>query len=396
MRLDEINERLNAIAIEVDGEGANVMELKAEADSLIEERAKIMAEAKAIKETREKVAGLTTAPVQTFESEERKMEFTKDNVLKSPEYRSAWAKSLMQIPLSEVEKRALGTALTTTATTYVAATAEANGVNNGGLFIPEDVMMDLMSRIELLSPFFADVPKTDVSGYVNFPYRVGGTGASEQAEGVSNSDGQVQWANLELKVLEVSETIRVTWKLEAMSVDSFIDYITEELASAVGEKIATESLYGDGTGSLKGVTAAGIDGAYTIGTTTGTVVDIYAAIAAGIALLSKKKKVGAKIYVSTDIAEEMAFARDDEGRFMHNPINGAGISSFGGYPLAVDPFLAEGDFVIGNPRYYRFNWNEGLSVTKDSSGKQRINDYTGYALCSGNAEPNSFVYGKKS
>ena len=92
----------------------------------------------------------------------------------------------------------------------------------------------------------------------------------------------------------------------------------------------------------------------------------------------------------------MSFARDAEGRFMHNPINGVGIQTFGRFPIEEDPFLNEGEFVIGNPRYYRFNWNEGLSLTKDVSGKQRINDYTAYALVAGNAEPNSFVYGKKS
>ena len=42
----------------------------------------------------------------------------------------------MGLPLSEVEQRAVGTALTTTATTLCAADASNNGVNNGGLFIP--------------------------------------------------------------------------------------------------------------------------------------------------------------------------------------------------------------------------------------------------------------------
>ena len=57
-----------------------------------------------------------------------------------------------------------------------------------------------------MSPFFRDIPKTSVNGYVKFPYRVGGTGAEEQAEGTANKDGQVQWAELVLTVLEVSET----------------------------------------------------------------------------------------------------------------------------------------------------------------------------------------------
>ncbi|NCD00440.1 MAG: phage major capsid protein, partial [Bacteroidia bacterium] len=395
MSLEQIIQRLADLEVEV-----REMKQVEEVDKAIEEKIELLerkAELEALEQRKATAEGLTAGTIKADNildilnlSGKRKvdktMEFTKENVLASKEYRSGWAKSLMGMSLTEVEQRAVGVALTTTAETYVAADVSNNGVNNGGLFIPEDVMAELMNRIELVSPFFRDIPKTAVNGYVKFPYRVGGTGAGEQTEGTANTDGQVQWAELVLTVLEVSETIRVTWKLEAMSVDSFINYILDELSMAIPEKIANDIFYGDGTGTLTGIAATGvaIDGEYTIGTSAGNVADIYEAITAGIALLTdKRKRIGAKIYVAQDIMDLMAFSRDGEDRFMHNPINGVGIQSFGKCPIEVDPFLADGDFVIGNPKYYRFNWNEGLSITKDVSGKNRINDYTGYALVSG-------------
>ena len=62
--------------------------------------------------------------------EEEKVEkkFTRANVLKSQEYRTAWAKRLMcksEDEFTEDEKRALDVALTTTATTYVAPSSGA-------------------------------------------------------------------------------------------------------------------------------------------------------------------------------------------------------------------------------------------------------------------------------
>ena len=78
--------------------------------------------------------------------------FTRANVLKSEEYRSAWAKKLMcksEKDFTEDEKRALGVALTTTATTYTEPSSGADGVNNGGLFIPETVSMEILKEIEL-------------------------------------------------------------------------------------------------------------------------------------------------------------------------------------------------------------------------------------------------------
>ena len=398
MRLNEIELRLKAIVEEGKAETANLDELTVERDALLEERKSIMDSVEKRKALLNTVVNLPDAEIINDFKEDRQMEFNRDNVLASKEYRSAWAKTLMGVNLNELEERALGTALTTTSETYAAATSGANGVNNGGLFIPDDVMMDLMNRMELVSPFFRDIPKTSVNGYVKFPYRKGGTGAEEQVEGVANKDGQVEWAELTLTVLEVSETIRVTWKLEAMAVDSFINYIVEELAMQVPEKIATDLFYGDGTGTISGVTKAGnhLDGSYVIGTGVGEVADIYGAIEAGVKLLtSPRKRSGAKIYVAQDIMDAMVFARDKQNGFLHNPINGVGINSLSKYPIEMDPFLNDGDFIIGNPRFFKFNWNEALSITKDVSGKNRINDYTGYAVVSGAPEPASFVYGKK-
>ena len=71
---------------------------------------------------------------------------TLEQVLKSPEYRTAWAKKLMKLPdsrFTEEEKRALGDAITTTDTTFVQSAAETQGINNGGLFIPTTVRNEL-------------------------------------------------------------------------------------------------------------------------------------------------------------------------------------------------------------------------------------------------------------
>ena len=126
--------------------------------------------------------------IQKFK-EERKMEneLNKDNVLKSAEYRSAWAKTLMcRNDFTEAEKRALGVALTTTATTYVAPSSGADGVNNGGLFIPETVSMEILREIELESPFLRDIAKTYVRGLITFPYKKQSSGAEWETEGTDN------------------------------------------------------------------------------------------------------------------------------------------------------------------------------------------------------------------
>ena len=325
--------------------------------------------------------------------EEREMKnFTKHNVLKSEEYRSAWAKRLMCLPeteFTEDEKRALGVALTTTATTYTEPTSGVDGVNNGGLFIPETVSMEILRDVELESPFLRDVAKTYVRGLMTFPYKESGSGAEWVAEGTDNKLESDEWANLTFTQMELSKTIRITWKLEAMAVEDFINYIVEEVAREMRESLADKPFYGNGTNEIAGITLEGnnIDAEYE------STVNALDALKAGIEKLPIRRKAGAKIYLSESMATEIAFMKDDNGAYINNPVNGVGLNSIARYPVEVDPYLKDGDFIIGNARWYKMNFNENLSVSKDVIGRSRVNDYTGYCVVGGAPVPKSFVYG---
>ena len=326
--------------------------------------------------------------------EERKVEkeLNKDNVLKSEEYRSAWAKTLMcRNDFTEAEKRALDVALTTTANTYVAPSSGADGVNNGGLFIPETVSMEILKEIELESPFLRDIAKTYIRGLITLPYKKSGSGAEWAEEGKENKLESDEWGELTFAQMELSKTIRITWKLESMAIDQFVNYIISEVSREMREELADKPFYGTGVKEIAGVSLDGnnITAEYESTTTS------LEAIKAGLALLPKRKRSGAKIYIAEDMALDIAFLKDDNGMYINNPVNGVGLESIAKYRVEVDPFLKDGEFVIGNPIWYKMNFNEGISVTKDIIGRSRVNDYTGYCVVGGAPVPNSFVYGKK-
>ena len=316
---------------------------------------------------------------------------TAENVLSTQEYRRAWAKTLMQRALSDAEQRALDTAMTTTSTTYTAPTASVNGVNNGGLFIPADINLALMEAISLTSPVFRDVARSEIPGLMKFPYKKSASGAKNKKETEESPEGSLEWVELSLSLSEITETIRVSWRLEAMAVEEFITYLTAELIEQVTDKAVTETIYGTGSDQLKGATKDAISYSYS---GTGTALD---SIGEAIKKLGKKQKIGAKIYVSQSIVEDVSFAKDTTGNYIYTPINGVGVKSIASYPVEVDPYLNDGDFLIGNlKRYYRLNVIEALTVAKDSSGKKRANDYTAYTIMGGAAQPNTLVYGKKA
>lgn len=313
------------------------------------------------------------------------------SILASPEYRNAFGKSLLGRTLSDKEHRALDTALTTTATTYTAPSPTVDGVNNGGLFIPTDINLALLERIGLVSPIFRDINKTTIPGLTKFPYRKTVSTAKNVKETDKSPDLSIEWAELSLALSEIAATIPVSWRLEAMAVEEFLSYLTDELIEQVEDKGITESIYGTGaTGNqMSGIAASAVKYQY-----TGTALD-----AIGVALgkfTSKKHKVGAKIYVSQSIIEEISFTKDTNGNYIYTPINGAGIKSLATYQVEADPYLNDGDFIIGNlHRYYRMNEHEPLSITRDVSGKNRRNDYTAWGIWSGALQPDTVVYGSK-
>ena len=333
--------------------------------------------------------------IKNDDEEERNMPKTREEVLLSPEYRTAWAKKLMcksEKDFTEDEKRALGVALTTTATTYTEPSSGVDGVNNGGLFIPETVSMEILKEIELESPFLRDVAKTYIKGLISFPYKESGSGAEWGTEGTDNKLESDKWGELTFAQMELTKTIRITWKLEAMAVEDFINYIVGEVSREMREELADKPFYGTGVKEIAGISLSGnnIDAEYE------STVTSLEAIKAGLAKLPKRKRAGAKIYIAEDLALDIAFLKDDNGMYINNPVNGVGLESIAKYRVEVDPFLKDGDFVIGNARWYKMNFNENLSISKDIIGRSRVNDYTGYCVVGGAPVPNSFVYGHKS
>lgn len=312
---------------------------------------------------------------------EEKMEVT------AKDYTNAWAKSLLlRNDFTETEKRALDS-LTTTSKTFIEATDSIKGVNNGGLLIPEEVSMEILRKIELQSPFLSDVTKTNIKGILTLPYKVKRTDAKWVSEGTENELAQIQFANITLNQQELSITIRMTWKLEAMAISEFVNYITDELASNMGEQLSQGVLYGTGqNGQIKGAT---IDPIIKIN----TIVDPIDAIKEGINKLDKRDRISSKVYVSTKIANDIIYAKDKNGAYLNTPINGmSSLNTIGAQKVEVDPFLKDNEILIGDPSNYRLNFNEPVSITKDTIGRQRVNDYTGYTVVGGTPIPGSFVH----
>lgn len=370
----ELRSEVEAINKEVPEQEETNTEEKSEEISKEEERS-LIADTEDLEKRNKEVSKLTKIGGKE-EMEERK--FT----TKSPEYRSAWAKTLMGVKLEETEERALGDAIGTTSTTFVEATSNANGINNLGLLIPDSVRLDWLKIAEKASPIYRDIRKMNVPGNVDFPYLFGADDAEWYAETTTTKNEGQEYKNIKLTGHELAKAIEITWKAEAMTVEGFISFLLDELNEKMNKALINAVIYGDGSAKPTGITN---------GLTAKENANAIDLIKECLGDLSVENRVGAKVYVASDVADNIAFYKDENGNY---PYLVVGLGRAGGATIEADPFLAAGDIVVGNAQNYILNFNEGLRVDKEVKVQPRRVIYGGYLIADGNKKPGAFVYGK--
>ena len=325
-----------------------------------------------------------------------------ENENKKVDIRTAFAKYVLfestngqrkDAALTDAEYRALGVATTTTSETFTAPSAGADGINNGGLFIPQEVMLDILREETVDSPIYNDVVTTAIKGKIKFPYMVSKSGAKVKAELSDTENESVKWDILNGATGNYTDSIVITFEEEAMAIEEFTDYLIELIGQSMRELLISDYIYGSGTGDhVKGITSGAIDGSYANGST-----DYLAALEAAIKLLPVKKRAGAKIYLASNIFDAITFTKDKNGNYILPVLNGGGFSRLSAFPVAMDVNLNAGEFVIGNvSKWYKANVNKPMELGVDVSNQKRIKTYTTHMMVTAVPVPNSFVYGKET
>lgn len=386
-RLQEIETRKSEIktSLETLEDLEEVRKLNEEVETLNKEE-KELKEAEERKNIAKKLEEKSLEAKEIEKEEERKMNEKKFD-LSSPEYRSAWAKKLMGLSddrFTEDEKRALGDAVTTTATEFVASSESAQGINNGGLFIPTSVRSDLMELISKQSPIFNDVRKLQVAGNIELPYLFSSDDADWYVELEDTKNEGMEFRNMQLTGWELAKDIVITWKLEEMAVDSFIAFILDELANKMGKALVNAVIYGDGQNKPTGITN-GLTAITTGDNAIERVLNAYRG-------LSEDARIGAKVYISTETNLDIISYKDNNGNYPFL----AGVPSVSGFSISVDPYLKGDDIVSGNMRNYILNEVVTPRVEKERTVKGRKTIYGGYAIYDGKARPNYFTLGRKA
>ncbi len=331
--------------------------------------------------------------------EERKIKM--ENLEKQVNVRTAFAKHILwqstngkraDAKLNDAELRALGVTTTTTSETYTAPSESVDGINNGGIFIPQSVMLDILSEEELESPIYRDVVTTAIKGLTKFPYRMYKSGAKTKAELVPTENESVQWGILSGATGNYTDSIVITFEEEAMAIDEFTDYLINLIGESMRELLINDYIYGNGQNDhVKGITNGAINANYDADA------DVQTAIEDAIKKLPVKKRAGAKIYLASDVFDAITFKKNQNGDYILPVLNGGGLNRLSTFAVESDPNLNAGDIVIGNvSKWYKANINKTMELGLDVSNQKRTKTYTTHMMVTAVPVPSSFVYAKKN
>lgn len=368
-----------------------IEDARSEEDKLIEERGQLNGQMLEITRNNAEAA------IAAKESEQRKLPIPESRESGKPmSKREALSLSLgltarKHTPTDE-QKRALDATLTTTAVTFTPASTTVDGVNNGGLFIQTNQILDLLREDKALTPVLDAVLFSSLKGLTVYPYRAQRGTAQAKAEGKGVNQDAMEWKNLELKGGVLSIEIAVTDELEALVDFDFGAYLLDQIEQDLTEDWGDEIIHGDGSsGHIAGV----IYGLTATKLTAGAEIDGCLKL---LHSLKGKYRRNSAVYVAQDIYDKVVETKGTDGHFIFNVLNGGtGWNSLDGCPVKVDETLETGEVVVGNvAKFYKANMDSPLTIKGEYKAHEGITINVAKEFCHAAPFPGAFAYGKIS
>jgi len=238
-RLQEIEKRLAEIKVELENDNADIDALEKEVKELTEERKAIQEKIERRKEIMANIVSGEGTIITDFipNKEERKFEnMTKEEILETPEYRSAFLKKLLGKPLTEAEERA-----------YTSAD------NSAGAVIPTLTASELFDKMVAIAPMIGEITLLRVAGNVKFAIENVRDAATKHTENAAVTPAGDSLAYVTLAGYEYIKVIRISKTVQTMSINAFENWLTDMLAEDIAVAIENDIINGDGVSGPKGV-----------------------------------------------------------------------------------------------------------------------------------------------
>lgn len=240
MTIEELEERKAAIAVEVEGEDADLDALESEVRSIKEELDRRAAEEAQKAEIRKAVADGAGKPVENIIKVEEKP-MTIEEVRSSAEYVEAFAEYIKTGNDKECRK--------------LLSTNAGSGAN----YVPVPVLVDSIVRHAWDSePLLARVRKTNFRGNLKVAFESAADGAYVHSEGTTaDTEESLTIGIVTMTPANIKKWITISDEALTMGGESFLRYVYDEIAHQIAKKLAA-LIVGDISGASPSNTTSAV------------------------------------------------------------------------------------------------------------------------------------------
>ena len=297
----------------------------------------------------------------------------------TPEYRTAFYKTLMGKELTDGENRA-----------FAAAQAEKradafNTLSSSAAVVPTTTLNEVVKQARGVNGLFDEIRLFSVPNNLSVPVGTPGDAASWHTEGAAVERKDVTTAAVTFTGRELIKVMSMSAAVKRMDISAFERYITDELkasiADAIGAAIVSGTGSGQPTGILSGVTWNNKNRIQTASLTADNLLSAIALLPAGYA-------AGAKFAMSTATLFGTVYPlKDGDGRYFFTDPERGGVRRLFGFEIVLDDNIPAGTILFGNFRYYGVNIPQGVAVevSRESGFTSGLIDYR--ALCIADGKP---------
>ena len=344
-------------------------------------------ELRGIKEARENIELRGTNPAQGLNvitgmntKPQGKKTFGND-VLDTPEYRSAFFKNLLGQSMSEVEKAAFDAGMKLSEKRADAFTSSTDAV----AVIPTQTLNEVIKKARTMGGLLAECRSFALPTKISIPVGTPSNKAAWHTEGAEVEGEKVAPTAVTFDGYEIIKIFSISAKTRRMSIAAFETYLIDELTACVMECINDALI--NGTGSAQGtglITGVSWNASNTVTVESGGTI-AYSDVVKTVALLKRGYSNGAK-WVMNNATLYNAFygMMDSTGRpiFIADP-QGEKIGKLLGFEVIIDDNMPADTAILGNyGAYMGYNMPEGIAVevSRESSFRKGLIDYRALAI----------------
>lgn len=391
--LAQIDARLAEIRAALQNpETADLDALQTEMNGLLQERAQRVAEAEQRRAMLDAIANGTaqgvTPPGNPVTPASNPAPTEERDVLASPEYHTAFFRSMMGLPLNDAQRAVMHEAEERAALTSAS--------NSAGAAIPTQTQNEVVRRLAQVAPLIGEITLFNIPGNITVAVESAATtDGAYHAEGDDTSEAADKLIEVNLTGFEAIKLLSISAKVKHMTIGAFEAWLIDNLTDGIAYLIENWIVNGTGTNQATGIEKAATWTAGTNKVKCAAAVPTYAEVCNLISLLPGVYDRRAKFVMSKKTLWQKYMPIRDDAKAPIVKGEGAGQFYVMGYPvLLTDKVATLGDVYFGDLKTYYGNFAENITVDKSehSSFRKNLTDYRGTAIFDGKPTvPDGFV-----